>query len=321
MMTRKSLLAFALGALMFFQAQAWEMPGVVTEELSLAFSQEQYEMLKRCSQKGDMTEWNEWADSNAGENISRDLRVPIRLQAADFRKANLLGAKLMSTDIREVILVKAKLDSDDIQGVLDFDEQIRLEEEQLKRLKEIKKTYRKPIIYLYPPQSTDVNATLDYKGVLKYTYPAYNGGWNVTAQPDGTLTNHADEREYSYLYWDGVSDTEWDFSKGFVVKGSDTVSFFQEKLAFIGLTPREYNEFIVYWLPHMQDSPWNLITFQEEHYTDSAVLTITPKPDAVLRVFMAYKPLQEPIDISEPTLKAFERKGFTVVEWGGSECE
>ena len=24
------------------------------------FSQEQYDMLKRCSEKKDMTEWNEW---------------------------------------------------------------------------------------------------------------------------------------------------------------------------------------------------------------------------------------------------------------------
>ena len=46
-----------------------------------------------------------------------------------------------------------------------------------------------------------------------------------------------------------------DFSRGFVVRGSDTAAFLREKLAYMGLTPREYNEFIVYWLPRMQNNP------------------------------------------------------------------
>ena len=32
------------------------------------FSQEQYEMLKRCSEKKDITEWNEWRDKNRDES-------------------------------------------------------------------------------------------------------------------------------------------------------------------------------------------------------------------------------------------------------------
>jgi len=40
---------------------------------------------------------------------------------------------------------------------------------------------RKPIIYLYPEKETDVSVKLDYKGKLAVTYPAYNGGWVVTA--------------------------------------------------------------------------------------------------------------------------------------------
>jgi hypothetical protein len=109
-----------------------------------------------------------------------------------------------------------------------------------------------------------------------------------------------------------------DFSKGFVVKGADTAVFLQEKLAHIGLTPREYNEFIVYWAPLMQDNAWNLISFQDNNYTDNAVLTIEPKPDSILRVYMAFKPLAYPINIPPQEFTPFERKGFTVVEWGGS---
>jgi len=60
--------------------------------------------------------------------------------------------------------------------------------------------------------------------------------------------------------------------------GQDTAAFLQEKLNYLGLTPKEYNEFIVYWLPQMKDIPYNLITFQSAAYTDNAVLTITPEP-------------------------------------------
>jgi hypothetical protein len=46
---------------------------------------------------------------------------------------------------------------------------------------------------------------------------------------------------------------------------------------------------------------------------------ITPKPDSELRVFMVYKPLKKKIDLPEQKLQPFERRGFTVVEWGGSK--
>ena len=95
--------------------------------------------------------------------------------------------------------------------------------------------------------------------------------------------------------------------------------FSPRKLAEIGLTPREYNEFIVYWLPKMQDNPYNLISFQSEAYTDAAKLDIDPTPDSVLRVFMAWKPLGRPQNIEPQTFASFERNGFTVVEWGGCE--
>lgn len=176
----------------------------------------------------------------------------------------------------------------------------------------------KPVIYLYPEETTDVTVTLDFDGELKCTYPAYNHGWHVTASPDGTLINKADGNEYSYLFWDGKSNAEYDFSKGFVVKGSETANFLREKLVLMGLTPREYNEFIVFWLPYMQDNAYNLITFQTDSYTDSAVLNIVPQPDSLLRVFMAYTPLSEPVEIEEQELDGFTRNGFTVVEWGGA---
>lgn len=179
-------------------------------------------------------------------------------------------------------------------------------------------TAAKPVIYLYPEETMEVTVKLDYNGNIICTYPTYNGVWTVTAHPDGMLINQKDGKEYSYLFWEGNSNIEYDMSKGFVVKGEDTAGFLRDKLEYIGLTPKEYNEFIVYWLPKMQNNPYNLITFQNEVYTDNAKLEIIPGPDSILRVFMAYRPLDEAISIEEQNLEPFKRQGFTVVEWGGT---
>lgn len=179
-------------------------------------------------------------------------------------------------------------------------------------------TNAKPVIYLYPEEETEVSVQLDYDGELTCTYPAYDGGWTVSAAPDGTLTD-ANGQTYNYLYWEGLTSTVYDFSQGFCVPGEETAAFLEDALAQLGLTRREANEFIVYWLPKMEANPYNLIAFQSAAYTDRAKLTITPEPDSLLRVFMAWKPLEAPVEIPAQDLPAFDRTGFAVVEWGGAE--
>jgi hypothetical protein len=178
---------------------------------------------------------------------------------------------------------------------------------------------KKPVIYLYPEKEEDVSVKLEFKGKITCTYPEYQEGWKVKAKPDGTLLNYNDNREYSYLFWEGVDDYKWDFTKlsGFIVKGEDTRSFLQNTLSNLGLTSKEYNEFIVYWLPQMQKNKFNFIHFAAEEYTTRAKLTIEPKPDVILRVFMVYMPLEKEILIPKQEIKSVERHGFTVVEWGG----
>lgn len=179
----------------------------------------------------------------------------------------------------------------------------------------------KPVIYLYPEQAQEVYVQLELDGKLTCAYPEYDNGWKVRAYPDGTLRDQVTGKEYNYLFWEGTSGTGYDLSRGFVVEGKDTAEFLEEKLAYLGLNERESNEFIVYWLPRMEENNYNLITFQGEKYTEHAKLKISPEPDSILRVFMAYKPLDKPVDIPEQELEPFEREGFTVVEWGGAEME
>ena len=178
----------------------------------------------------------------------------------------------------------------------------------------------KPVIYLYPETETEISVKLRYDGRLTCTYPKYENGWTVTAAPDGTLTDGAG-MTYNYLYWEGETSTEYDFSNGFCVAGEDTALFLEDALEKLGLTRREANEFTVYWLPRMEANPYNLISFQTDAYTDHAELTISPAPDTLIRVFMAFTPLDEFVEIEPQVLTAPERKGFTVIEWGGAETK
>ena len=180
----------------------------------------------------------------------------------------------------------------------------------------------KPVIYLYPTEDTVCSVTMDLNGRFTCTYPDYGtAGWqNFVASPDGTLT-FPDGKEYYCLYWEGEADIDLDFTRGACVRGEDTAAYLEWALAEMGLTAREANEFIIYWLPLMQENEYNLISFQGKPYTDAAKLNVTPAPDSVLRVYMVAKPLTAPVEVEPQSFEPFVREGFTVVEWGGSIIE
>ncbi|WP_306574975.1 hypothetical protein [Anaerotruncus massiliensis (ex Togo et al. 2019)] len=179
----------------------------------------------------------------------------------------------------------------------------------------------KPVVYLYPERLTDVSVRVDYRGSFSETIPAYRDGWEVTAHPGGALVDRADGRSYPYLFWEGNTPVDWDFSEGFCVAGADTERFLREKLALLGLNAGETAEFLDYWLPEMQQNACNLITFSTEQYERLAPMEISPAPDSLLRVHMVYRGLDAPRPIRAQELEGgFVRRGFTVVEWGGSRA-
>ena len=178
----------------------------------------------------------------------------------------------------------------------------------------------KPVIYLYPESELNVDVNLQLDGRLTCTYPAYNHGWNVTASPDGTLTD-ANGQIYNYLYWEGVTSAQYDLSTGFCVRGEDTAAFLENALERLGLNRREANEFIIYWLPRMEVNPYNIISFQTDIYTDAAKLEVSPTPDTMIRVFMVWQASDIYVNLPEQNLSSPERTGFTVIEWGGTEIE
>ncbi|HUD05710.1 MAG TPA: hypothetical protein VMR18_02195 [Candidatus Saccharimonadales bacterium] len=181
----------------------------------------------------------------------------------------------------------------------------------------------KPVIYLYPTKNEIINVKVGYKAGISKSSPLYNPifGWNILAHPNGGLTNLADHNDYSYLYWEGNPESmNFNMDEGFVISGKNTDSFLKQELTKIGLNSRESADFVSYWGPIMGVNSFNLIHFaQGSEYTSKVKLTISPKPESLLRVFMVYKSLKNPISVVPEIFPSFDRSGFTVVEWGGSE--
>jgi hypothetical protein len=176
----------------------------------------------------------------------------------------------------------------------------------------------KPVIYLYPQQTEKVSVQLAPVGGFSYTEPLYNNGWNVIADPLSNITNLADGKTYPYLFWEGTGGMYQTPTKGFVVAQSGVHALLENKLSLMGLNNKERTDFEEFWEPKMQSSPYYFVTFMGNSVMDQiAPLTIIPKPDTVIRILMDFKSLQHLISVEGFNIHTPQRKGFTVVEWGG----
>ena len=180
----------------------------------------------------------------------------------------------------------------------------------------------KPIIYLYPEETTELTVKLGNAENLTAFYPDYEDGWTVTAEPDGTLTD-ASGREYYGLYYECKNILcHRDSTEGFVVQRDEIKPFLEEKLAILGLTDKEAEEFIIYWLPRLEKTPYVAIRFQTaDEIEANMALIISEEPDTMIRIMMEWKGLDKSVEIPEQKLIKVIRSGFTVVEWGGTEIE
>jgi hypothetical protein len=87
----------------------------------------------------------------------------------------------------------------------------------------------------------------------------------------------------------------------------------------LGLNPQEVEDFTKAWEPRFRDAPYYFITFIPPADIERlAPLHVVPQPETVIRVLMDYRPLQRRVVAQAPELpRPPQRKGFTVVEWGG----
>jgi len=175
----------------------------------------------------------------------------------------------------------------------------------------------KPVIYLYPKQTTLVSVKVQPVGGMTFSEPAYGEGWTVTAQPDGRLTDSRGMK-WPYLFWEGRGGLYEQPGRGWVVARANVEQLLDEKLASLGLIGHEISDFKEFWLPRMQSAPYYFVTFLGNQAMDElAPLSVNPVPDAVIRVLMDFSPLLEPKTVMPYTIHTPARKGFTVVEWGG----
>ena len=195
------------------------------------------------------------------------------------------------------------------------------ENSNVNRPTEYEYSIKKPIIYVYGYEEP-VTLKFDFKDstALVSSYPEYNDGWTINAHKDGHFADNTG-KVYRYLFWEGATGHNYLGSEGFCVRGTETADFLEEKLTLLGFSADERNDFISYWLPEMQNNPWNVISFVTEDYEKNVVLNVTPEPTNTLRVMMIWYPWLQKINMTPQELTPcnINREEPTIVEWGGMQ--
>lgn len=179
--------------------------------------------------------------------------------------------------------------------------------------------YCKPAIYLYPQKQEAIHVQISSKEPIRYSLPLYPAnGWDVIGNPTGDVVYN--KTRYDYLYYetflpDSVLPKE---DTGYVVAYNDLAKEFDDMLPKLGLNKKESQEFSTYWIKALPYAKYYKIAIIPQSFLDSQVpLLISPRPDSVLRISVAFQPLDSSVSITKPNFSNFTRKGFTVVEWAG----
>ncbi|GAB5416105.1 MAG: hypothetical protein Crog4KO_13100 [Crocinitomicaceae bacterium] len=184
---------------------------------------------------------------------------------------------------------------------------------------------RKPVLYFYPEETTNLSVEVLPKGEFTFTYPNIESGWEFTCTPDGTLQNG--EKSYRYLFWESqqaVPESLLEPQKGIVLSGAEAVAYLETQMTAFGMTSAEQADFLTYWGPQMQTKTNLYIYLLFNEVCDAfASLKISPEPTEIARFYVLWSEVPEHYN---PTLEpqevpSMQRNGFTVLEWGGAEVE
>ena len=176
--------------------------------------------------------------------------------------------------------------------------------------------FYKPIIYLYPEEDIDLVIKFKDSERLMTTYPKYNDGWRVHVSKDSTIT--IDDKSYYALFFDEKANIDVKFDEGFYVTKDNAIEFLENSLEKLGFNYKEANEFIMYWLPILEQNEQSLVYFEQTQERNvECPLEMSIIPDTFLRVIIHIKKVDGYVDITPQELETVERNGFTLVEWGG----
>lgn len=191
----------------------------------------------------------------------------------------------------------------------------------------IMESVEKPVIYLYGFDNESVTIKLNYdasKFKVSCSYPQLNSnnGWYITAD-EGSWLKDSKNKYYPYLFYEGrfVEPFMTSITEGSCVKGSETADFLYRNLTQMGLNDIECTDFITYWLPRMQNNPYNIISFQNDKYADAVKLDSSADLETQLRIYMVWQPSDNLVTLpqQEITVPARPENGKYLVEWGGME--
>ena len=190
-----------------------------------------------------------------------------------------------------------------------------------------------PVIYLYAEESCRVEVCLADGKYPTISSPPYKDGWKVRVLPDicqknGTNLENLTEngsKHLPYLYYelDILPDhmQKVDLRQSFSINGKGISDFFEENLPKLGLNPRECADFKLYWLHEFETNKHYFMHFAIDDEADQLYkLKIAPKPNSIRRIEMIYAEISSKEQYTFPKQtfpNPFERKGLSVVEWGG----
>ena len=218
----------------------------------------------------------------------------------------------------------------------------------------------KPVILFYPPSGTTLsNVTVSLKldkglaFTAVYPKPQKIEGtfimWKVSRiEPDGTLTLEDDTRtKCAYLFWEFTGNPQStaidastffeDPSSTMLTEGARVAEFLARLLDALGLTPRERDDMVTYWLHSVQGTMYLLVRVAKQSELCSWARLGVRVEDAsvktsVHRVYILLHPCKKVGEevaakmLREPCIPSNIRdefpivrgpSGLTVVEWGG----
>lgn len=179
----------------------------------------------------------------------------------------------------------------------------------------------KPVVYLYPKTTTVVSVKVGADVTVSDPIYPVNGWKNVIAQPNGQLSYNG--KTYDSLFWEGTGyGTYPGIVSGTVVKRANAVATIKRQLAEQGLNTKEIADFMTFWERKIPNNPYIRLTWLSTADMNTlAPLYVSPKPDTVIRVFLDMEGFDKPLVLPAQKLTTTERRGFTVVEWGGLTSE
>ena len=173
----------------------------------------------------------------------------------------------------------------------------------------------KPVVYLYPTTQTPFKVAVGAD--ITKSEPTYDNGWSGVANPNGELSVKG--QTFPYLFWEGRGLGVYPkVNFGRLVSTQNAKAEISSDLKKMSLSDKEIADFNNFWLPKMPSSKYIRLSWLTNSDLDKlAPLSISPKPDSVIRVFLDFAGYNEPISLNSQTLPKFTRTGFTAVEWGG----